>query len=155
MQVIIICIYNGVFVIYKPPLHTISVTEVMSLTAFSQGCSNESLLLEGGCCLVILLMLWVWWACLLSHFLEDHSGWYPLQDYLSVLPDLSIFEIFSLKANHSGSASVNAQTWNTINTHTHTHTHHHHHHHTHSIYLLRLKMPRRISALTLSGCVWE
>ena len=30
----------GVFVIYKPPLHT--VTEVVSLTAFSQGCSDES-----------------------------------------------------------------------------------------------------------------
>ena len=91
-----------------------------------------SLLLEGGCCLVILLMLWVWWACLLSHFLKGHSGWYPLQDCLSVLPDLFICKMFSLKANHSGSASVNAQTWNIINTHTHSHNPPTPHTHTHT-----------------------
>ena len=40
-------------------------------------------------CFAVLLLPWVWWACQLSHFLEDHRGCYPLEDYSLVLPCLS------------------------------------------------------------------
>ena len=112
--------------------HHFILLQKLCLSLHSPRAALMSLLLEGGCCLVILPMLWVLWACLLSHFLEGHSGLYPLQDYLSVLPDLFSFKMFSLRAHHSGSASVNAQIWNTISTHTRTHSLTHSRTHTHT-----------------------
>ena len=39
------------------------------------------------CCLAVFLWLQVWRARPLFHFLETTVGWYPLQEYSSVLPD--------------------------------------------------------------------